>query len=225
MTGAPFTVYSGIQQTGAGSNNADRPDASRPARPLHQPHRSRRLFRPRRRQQFVLFNPDQRPRRLRTQQRPLRHARTQHLPRSGVPQLRFLPHQEHPHRTEIQPRAHRPPIPLRSLQRLQHRQLQPPLQHRPRPRLRSHLPHRRPLPSTAVVIENLVLSRHSGRLTFQDLRTNQLVCLASRNASGGLESSLGYRPGCASAGSFWEFQSVEFAPLRKYGPSRSWMSV
>lgn len=28
MTGAPFTVYSGIQQTGAGSNNADRPDAA-----------------------------------------------------------------------------------------------------------------------------------------------------------------------------------------------------
>ena len=27
MSGAPFTVYSGIQQTGAGSNNADRPDA------------------------------------------------------------------------------------------------------------------------------------------------------------------------------------------------------
>ncbi len=27
MTGAPFTVYSGIQQTGFGSNNADRPDA------------------------------------------------------------------------------------------------------------------------------------------------------------------------------------------------------
>lgn len=28
MTGAPFTVYSGIQQTGVGSNNADRPDAA-----------------------------------------------------------------------------------------------------------------------------------------------------------------------------------------------------
>jgi len=26
MTGAPFTVYSGIQQTGVGSNGADRPD-------------------------------------------------------------------------------------------------------------------------------------------------------------------------------------------------------
>jgi hypothetical protein len=26
MTGLPFTVYSGIQQTGAGSNSADRPD-------------------------------------------------------------------------------------------------------------------------------------------------------------------------------------------------------
>jgi hypothetical protein len=28
LTGAPFTVYSGIQQTGVGSNNADRPDAA-----------------------------------------------------------------------------------------------------------------------------------------------------------------------------------------------------
>lgn len=28
MTGAPFTVYSGLQQTGVGSNNADRPDSA-----------------------------------------------------------------------------------------------------------------------------------------------------------------------------------------------------
>lgn len=38
MTGAPFTVYSGIQQTGAGSNNADRPDAA--ATPLLSTNRT-----------------------------------------------------------------------------------------------------------------------------------------------------------------------------------------
>ena len=45
-TGLPFTVLSGIQQTGVGSSGADRPRSDRHAGFLHQPHSPRGLLRP-----------------------------------------------------------------------------------------------------------------------------------------------------------------------------------
>ena len=44
-SGLPFTVYSGIQQTGVGSQGTDRPDQIGSPGFFNQPHSARRLFR------------------------------------------------------------------------------------------------------------------------------------------------------------------------------------
>jgi len=65
-TGPPFTVYSGVQQTGAGAGGTDRPESTRHAEFFHQPHRARGLLRYGRSERFILPNPHQRPRRDRS---------------------------------------------------------------------------------------------------------------------------------------------------------------
>ena len=53
-SGTPFTVYSGVQQTGVGANGVDRPDQIAKPNFVNQPEDSRRLFR-NGRKQCILF--------------------------------------------------------------------------------------------------------------------------------------------------------------------------
>ena len=67
QSGLPFTVYSGIQQTGVGSMGADRPGSNRNAGSFHQPHGARGLLRSGRQQCFLLLDSDRCARRNRPQ--------------------------------------------------------------------------------------------------------------------------------------------------------------
>ncbi len=150
MSGSPFTVYSGVQQTGAGAGGTDRPDL------VTTPHFS--TSRAVRSDYFgrgddnaiLLQHPDQSSRRHRPQPRPLRHARPQHLPRPRLPQLRRRTDQRHSVRPPRQQRIRHAGISRRILQRLQHRELRFALQHRPRQRLRPDQQNRRLLKTDSV---------------------------------------------------------------------------
>ena len=94
-SGLPFTVYSGVQQTGAGSLGADRPDQI--GTPDLSTGRSIRedYFGLGAANASYFVVPDQRARRHRTQQRRLRHARAQHVSRTRVLRFRFRADQGH----------------------------------------------------------------------------------------------------------------------------------
>ena len=64
-SGSPFTIYSGVQQTGYGSNGVDRPDqVGKPALSTARKDRAG-LLRPRRGQRFLLLHPSRNRRRFR----------------------------------------------------------------------------------------------------------------------------------------------------------------
>jgi hypothetical protein len=93
MSGSPFTVYSGVQQTGAGAGGTDRPDLVNPPH-FHQPRRAQRRLdaataMPRSSTFRSIFPTAP------AQTTALRHARPQHFPRSELPQLRRRSDQRH----------------------------------------------------------------------------------------------------------------------------------
>ena len=164
-SGSPFTIYSGIQQTGAGTIGADRARPDRNPEPLNRPQlrsQPRRLLRTGHKQLNLLFNSHRYRGRHRTQLRPLRHSGPQHLSRTCLLRLRLCAHQDHPHLPSPQRhRARRPSVPWRVLQRLQHRQHGPARQHHQGFRLRPHQQNRRNLAPDPVLPQTHILSRNS----------------------------------------------------------------
>ena len=71
LTGSPFTVFSGVQQTGVGAGGADRPDTGGKAPVLNQSRGAEDYFRARRRQSFLLWHSHQRSRGDRTEPGPV----------------------------------------------------------------------------------------------------------------------------------------------------------
>ncbi len=82
-SGSPFTVYSGVQQTGVGSAGADRPDLVKQPHFSHQRRGARGLLRAGHEQRVILLHSHQCSRRNRAQSRPLWHAWAE--TRSGDP--------------------------------------------------------------------------------------------------------------------------------------------
>ena len=122
-TGSPFTVYSGVQQTGAGLGGGDRPDL------VSMPHLSTsRAVRDdyfglgptiTRRSSNIPINV---PGGTGPNQRTLWHTRAKHVPRTGLSRLRFRAHQRHAVRPSRQRGTGNDGIPRRVLQHLQHRE-------------------------------------------------------------------------------------------------------
>ena len=152
-SGSPFTVYSGIQQTGAGSSGGDRPDQ------VGQPNLStshavgHRLFRAGCRQCLVFFDSYQRRRRHRTEPGTLRNPWPQHLSRTCFSQLRRLPDEG----DGLARRNGETAISGGVLQHLQHRQFRVAGEHSDGSRLRNDQSHGRSFPANPVIAQAIVL--------------------------------------------------------------------
>ena len=157
-SGSPFTIYSGIQQTGAGSNGVDRPDQ------IGIPHLS--TARKVREDYFGMgannasyFSiPINQPGGTGPNQGCFGTLGRNTFRGPAYYDFDFSLIKDTPVGKPLQRRrTRRRPVPLRVLQPLQHRQHGPARQHHPRLRLRPNQPNRRHLPPDPVLAEDTLL--------------------------------------------------------------------
>lgn len=152
LTGTPFSVFSGTQQTGRIQRGGP-PGPNRQARPLHQSHRSRRLLRPGREQ----------PGAVQRAAGPFRNAGAEHVPRTRIPQLRRVPDQEHADRVGEHTRTRGASGASGVLQRAQHRELRTSGEPRAWAGVRGHQSDSGSVTTNPIIVEDSLLAR--GRFT------------------------------------------------------------
>ena len=214
-SGSPFTVYSGVQQTGAGAGSADRPDL------IAQPTLS--TARTKREDYFGLGEANTSffsiPIGIPGGTGP-NSGRFGTLGRNTFRGPAFYDFdvsliKDTPHRPSRQGRTRRHPVPFGVLQRLQHRQPWPAREHSLRLRIRRHQQDRRNLPPGTVLPKDPVLTSYSAFPTDLSLYVfwkRKKACFFSPSSE---NSPFRLNPSC----SFGIFRVGERKSIRIHGTS------
>ncbi len=153
LTGSPFTVYSGTQQTGRRIQRLRPARPGRRARFFHQPDGARRLLRSGQQQRVVVLHPHPGAGRNGTEPGPLRHSGTKHVSRPGLSQLRHGVDQGHAAEERRRRGTGHAATPRRVLQRVQSGQFRTAVEYRAGSRFRTNQPNRGLLEANPVFAE------------------------------------------------------------------------